>query len=286
MTIRKKISAYARLMRFDKPVGILLLLWPTVWALWLASAGKPDTRVLAIFVAGVIIMRAAGCIINDFADRYVDGHVLRTSRRPLVSGEVSVKEALILFVLLMTLAFGLVLLCNWLTVLLAFVGALLATTYPFLKRITHLPQLGLGLAFSWGVPMAFAAQTNQVPASAWWLFATAMIWPVIYDTFYAMADKQDDIKIGVKSTAILFANYDRVITSVLQLIFIVMLAMTGYVFQLGTVYDVSLVFAAILFLYQQQLIEQREPAACFAAFLNNSWVGAIIFAGILMSYLL
>jgi 4-hydroxybenzoate polyprenyltransferase len=282
MQLLKQASPYLRLMRFHKPIGILLLLWPTLWALWLASAGHPDKSILAIFVAGVIIMRAAGCIINDIADRHVDGYVARTAARPIASGEISVRNALILFVILMTCAFVLVLQCNRLTIELAFVGAALASVYPFLKRITHLPQLGLGLAFSWCVPMAFAAQMNSVSSDAWILFVTAAIWPVIYDTFYAMADRVDDVKIGVKSTAILFGKYDLVITFLLQLFFMAMLVVVGNVFALSEFYFVSIAIVSLLFIYQQQLIKTREPLACFAAFLNNNWVGLIIFIGIVL----
>ncbi len=280
MKFPKQLLPYLRLMRFHRPIGILLLLWPTLWALWLASAGHPNLSVLVIFITGVIIMRAAGCIINDVADRHVDGHVKRTATRPIASGEVSVRNALILFAILLSLAFVLVLMCNRLTIELAFVGAALATIYPFLKRITHLPQFGLGLAFSWGVPMAFAAQTNQVPAEAWLIFVTACLWPVIYDTFYAMADKNDDIKIGVKSTAILFGRYDQVVTFILQLFFLAMLIIVGNVFMLGEFYFVGLAIVTVLFIYQQNLIKLRNPADCFKAFLNNNWVGLVIFIGI------
>lgn len=277
------ITLYLRLMRFDKPIGILLLLWPTLWALWLASNGHPNKSILIIFMVGVIIMRAAGCIMNDIADRRLDGHVSRTASRPIASGEIPVKNALLLFAILMVMAFGLVLMCNRLTITLAFVGAALATVYPFLKRITHLPQLGLGLAFSWSVPMAFAAQTNSIPNEAWLLFATACSWPIIYDTFYAMADRQDDIKIGIKSTAILFGKHDRLLTAILQLFFISMLFFIGRLFALDIFFNIGLLAAASLFVYQQHLIKFRHPADCFSAFLNNNWVGFIIFVGIMLS---
>lgn len=280
MQLLKQLSPYLRLMRFHRPIGILLLLWPTLWALWLAGAGHPDFSVLLIFIAGVVIMRAAGCIINDIADRQVDSHVRRTADRPIASGVISMQSALILFIILLSLAFALVLMCNRLTIALAFVGAVLATVYPFLKRMTHLPQLGLGLAFSWGVPMAFAAQTNRVPAEAWLLFIAACSWPVIYDTFYAMADRDDDVKIGVKSTAILFGRYDQVITFLLQLFFIVMLIRVGNVFALDEFYFVGLAVSSLFFIYQQHLIKLRKPADCFKAFLNNNWVGLVVFIGI------
>lgn len=278
----QRIRPYLTLMRFHKPIGILLLLWPTLWALWLASKGHPDTLLLMIFIAGVIVMRAAGCIINDIADRHVDGYVKRTAMRPIASGQIPIKNALILFFILMGIAFVLVLFCNRLTIELAFVGAVLASIYPFLKRITHLPQVGLGLAFSWGVPLAFAAQTNSVPSEAWLLFLTACTWPIIYDTFYAMADRADDLKIGVKSTAILFGRYDQAITFVLQLMFIAMLVVVGNVFFLNEFYFVGIAICCLFFTYQQYLIKQRDPAKCFTAFLNNNWVGFVIFVGIVL----
>lgn len=283
MQFLKELAPYLRLMRFDKPIGIFLLLWPALWALWLAGAGHPDKSLLVIFVLGVIVMRAAGCVINDIADRKVDGFVRRTASRPIASGEVPVKNAVILFAVLMAVALMLVLMCNWLTVALAFVGAALTSLYPFLKRITHLPQLGLGLAFSWSVPMAFAAQTGYVPMQAWLLFAAACLWPVIYDTFYAMADREDDIKVGVKSTAILAGNHDRQLIALLQVGFIAMLLLVQYVFCLNAIFMSSLFVAALLFIYQQYLVRARYPGNCFAAFLNNNWVGFVIFVGIMMS---
>ena len=286
MWINKQLPHYAALIRLNKPIGILLLLWPTLWALWLSGNGQPEPLIVVIFIAGVIIMRSAGCVINDIADRHYDGHVERTRVRPLASGQVSCKEALILFVFLLAAAFFLVLLCNALTIKLAFIGAFLAIVYPFLKRVTHLPQLGLGLAFAWGVPMAFAAQTNNVPNAAWFLFLTALIWPIIYDTFYAMADKEDDIKIGVKSTAILFGKFTASIIGLLQIIFILMLVGVGVLFNLRDIYYVCVLFAAVLFIYQQYLIHQHSRQVYFNAFLNNNWVGMVIFVGILMSYYL
>jgi 4-hydroxybenzoate polyprenyltransferase len=279
----ERLKQYAYLMRLHKPIGILLLLWPTLWALWLASKGQPDKKVLLIFVAGVVLMRSAGCIINDFADRHFDGHVRRTKDRPLASGKVTVKEALLLFVLLALLAFCLVLGLNRLTMVYAVIGILLAIIYPFMKRFTHLPQFGLGLAFTWGVPMAFAALQGRLSWQAWTLFFTALLWPVIYDTFYAMTDREDDLKLGLKSTAILFASYDRLILAGLQALFLLALGGVGVIFHLGIFYYSSLMAAALLFVYQQSLIREREPAACFRAFLNNHWVGAIIFVGIYLA---
>jgi 4-hydroxybenzoate polyprenyltransferase len=286
MLMLEKIKYYLYLMRFNKPIGIFLLLWPTLWALVLASNGLPQINILIIFVTGVIVMRAAGCIINDIADRRYDKHVERTKQRPLVSGKVSVKEGAILLVFLFLAAFILVLFLNRLCLVLAFVGAALTLIYPFLKRFTHLPQIGLGLAFSWGVPMAFAAVTNNLAFSVWWLFFSAAIWPVIYDTMYAMTDKKDDIKVGVKSTAILFAHADKKILAILQVLFIGALLWVGYLFQLKWYYFLSLMIASGFFCYQQVLIKERDPKLCFQAFLNNNWVGLSILVGLLASYYL
>jgi 4-hydroxybenzoate polyprenyltransferase len=280
----RRVSQYISLMRLNKPIGILLLLWPTLWALWLASEGRPHIQILTIFVLGVILMRSAGCIINDFADRHFDAHVQRTRERPLATGKISVKQALFAAAILALIAFLLVLQCNALTISLAFVAAGLAFTYPFFKRFTHLPQIILGAAFSFGVPMAFAAETAEVDASAWFLFFTAVIWPVIYDTMYAMADKNDDVKIGVKSTAVLFGDRDKMIIALLQIVFMILLIITGYLFQLHALYYFCLLPAALLFIYQQYLISNREPQKCIAAFLNNNWVGMFIFLGIVLSY--
>lgn len=279
------VKNYFYLMRMHKPIGIFLLLWPTLWALWLSSEGKPNLIILTIFILGVILMRSAGCVINDIADRNFDAHVARTRERPLAAGKISVKSALILFFILIFCAFLLVLFLNKLTILLACAGVLFALFYPFLKRITHLPQLGLGLAFAWGVPMAFAADTNTVSSAAWMVFAAAAVWPVIYDTMYAMTDRLDDIKIGVKSTAILFGKKDKWLIAGLQCLFLSLLIATGITFELRWIYYVSLVFVGIFFVYQQWLIKQRIPENCFKAFLNNNWVGLIIFVGILLSYL-
>lgn len=283
--IHKRLPLYAQLMRLNKPIGILLLLWPTLWALWLASEGEPDLTILFVFVSGVVLMRSAGCIFNDFADRNFDGHVKRTQQRPLARQAVSLKEAGFLAILLCLCAFFLVLLCNRLTIYLAFMALGLAFFYPFMKRFTHLPQLGLGIAFSWSVPMAFAAQINAIPLSAWFLFLTSLIWPIVYDTMYAMVDKQDDLKIGVKSTAILFNSMDKLIIGLLQILFLVMLVMVGLMFDLNSIYYFSLIITAGLFLYQQWLIKDRDTKKCFQAFLNNNLVGFAIFIGILSSYL-
>jgi 4-hydroxybenzoate polyprenyltransferase len=277
------LKNYAYLMRLHKPIGILLLLWPTWWALWLAGDGHPDRSIVIIFTLGVILMRSAGCIINDIADRHFDKFVERTKQRPITSGKVSVREAIILFVILLLSAFILTLFLNRFTLFLAFIGAILAMGYPYLKRITYLPQLGLGVAFAWGVPMAFAAENHAFTLAAGYVFLAALIWPIIYDTMYAMVDRADDLKIGVKSSAILFGKQDRLIIAILQMSFLWILASAGYFFALSWFYFVALVIAGVLFCYQQWLIRQREPKACFNAFLNNNWVGFIIFVGILLS---
>lgn len=285
MQMKKQLTNYIYLIRLDKPIGILLLLWPTLWALWLANQGQPDFKILSVFVIGVVLMRSAGCIINDFADRNFDAHVERTCQRPLANNQISIPAALSLAAVLSLMAFVLVLLCNTLTVKLALVGALLTVIYPFMKRYTHMPQLGLGIAFAWGVPMAFAAVQESVNTSAWILFLTSILWPVIYDTIYAMVDREDDIKIGIKSSAILFSRMDRIIIGLLQLLFVLMLVIVGLIFHLEYAYYVSLIGVGLLFIYQQWLIKENNPRRYFAAFLNNNWVGLVIFVGILMNYL-
>ncbi len=282
--ISQRLPAFWQLMRFDRPIGTLLLLWPTLWALWLAAKTQqqlmPDWDVLVIFILGVIFMRAAGCVINDFADRKVDGHVERTQGRPLVQGSVSAREAAVLFTGLCLVSFALVLLTNTLTVQLSFGGVLLAFCYPFMKRYTHLPQIVLGAAFAWSIPMAFAAQTNSLNSDIWLVYVAVVLWTVVYDTFYAMVDRQDDLKIGIKSTAILFGEQDRLITACLQVLTLVALLMVGERFEMGQAYYASLILAASLFAYQQYLIRYRHRQACFQAFLNNNWVGAVVFIGI------
>ena len=269
-----KWNALWRLMRFDRPIGILLLLWPTMWALWIAGDGSPSAKNILIFFTGVVLMRAAGCIMNDVADRDFDPHVERTRSRPLASGELTVRQALLTFLFVMLLAFGLVLLTNTLTIKLAFAGAVLASTYPFFKRWTHLPQVVLGLAFGWGIPMAFAAETGQVAAAAWLILLINVIWSVIYDTLYAMVDREDDISIGLKSTAILFGHHDLFILRILKVSMIVLLVLLGVKLQFDWPWFVGVAFAAGLFAWQQFIILNRDRDACFKAFLNNSWVGA------------
>jgi len=273
-------GALLRLIRFDRPIGTLLLLWPTLWALWLAAAGWPDVHLLVIFTAGTFLMRSAGCVVNDLADRDFDGAVARTRERPLVTGEVSVREALVLFATLLGLAFVLVLFTNRLTVLLAVAAVLLASCYPFMKRHTHLPQVVLGAAFSWGIPMAFAAQSQALPPALWLLYAGNLLWTVAYDTQYAMVDREDDLIVGIRSTAILFGNGDRLAIAALQLGCLLCLYLAGRAFGLGTVFNAALLAAAALFAYHQFLIRERRPLDCFRAFLHNNWVGMAMFAGI------
>ena len=277
---------YARLMRLDKPIGILLLLWPTLWALWIAGNGYPDSWNIFVFIAGVVLMRSAGCVINDYADRHIDKHVKRTRERPLTSGQVSEREALGLFVALTVTAFLLVLTLNGLTILLALAGAVLATLYPFTKRWTHLPQVVLGVAFAWAIPMAFAAQTGALDPRLWWLFAATVTWAVVYDTLYAMVDRDDDLRIGVKSTAILFGRHDRLIVGLLQLLMLGLLGAAGHAFALGGWYWTGLLGAGMQMIWHQWLIRGRDRDACFRAFLLNHWVGLTVFAGIAASYYL
>lgn len=282
--LRERLPDFFRLMRLDKPIGTLLLLWPTLWALWLAAEGLPTLKNLLIFIVGTFLMRAAGCVINDFADRKIDGHVKRTQHRPIPNGAVSSREALVLFTTLCVLSFLLVLLTNSLTIKLAFIGVALTACYPFMKRYTHLPQVVLGAAFAWGIPMAFAAESNQLPMELWALYAAVVLWTIVYDTFYAMVDRDDDIKIGVKSTAILFGDMDIPITASLQILVVIALAMTGANFDRGLWFYLSLVIVGLLFLYQQYLIRNRDRDACFKAFLNNNYVGAIVFLGLALDY--
>jgi 4-hydroxybenzoate polyprenyltransferase len=278
------MKQYWLLARFDKPIGIYILLWPALWALWVASNGKPDPLVLVVFCLGVVLMRAAGCVINDYADRDFDPHVERTKQRPIAAGKVSPKEALIVFVVLCLSAFGLVLLLNVYTILLSFVGAFLAASYPFMKRYTHLPQAYLGIAFGWAVPMAFAAETGSIPLVAWILYLAVMLWALVYDTMYAMVDKDDDLKIGVKSTAILFGDYDRHIMAVLQLIILALLITVGEIKQLGWFYYGGVMIAGGLSVYQQVLIFHRVKSQCFKAFLNNNWFGLTVFVGLVLEH--
>lgn len=280
-----RLSLYARLARLNRPIGNFLLLWPTLWALWLAAEGVPRPDVLVVFVLGVLVMRAAGCVINDYADRDFDRHVKRTQSRPLTTGAVTEREALVLFAVLCLIAFALVLLMNRLTVLLSLGGVLLAATYPFMKRHTHLPQVHLGAAFGWAAPMAFAAQTGAVPILAWLVFAASVVWATVYDTEYAMVDRDDDLKVGIKSTAVLFGVHDRAMIALLQMLLTLLLAVIGWRAGLGPSYLVALVIASSLFVRQQWLIRDRSREGSFRAFLNNNIYGGVVFAGIVGSYL-
>jgi len=281
--VREKLILYAQLIRLGKPIGWLLLLWPTLWALWLAHAGLPTLHLLVVFALGVFLTRSAGVVVNDLADREFDRHVERTKQRPLTTGRVSVAEAYGIIAALTLCAFGLVLTTNLLTVLLSVCAVGLALIYPLMKRYTYLPQLFLGFAFSWGIPMAFAATTGSVPPLAWLIFAANILWVLIYDTQYAMVDRKDDLKIGLKSTAILLDDADRVIIGVVQTLFIAALYSIGHQSGLSLPYHLALSGAAALFLYQQYLIRARNPADCFKAFRNNNWVGLVIFVGIALS---
>lgn len=282
--IIEKIYAYAQLMRWHRPIGIFLLLWPTWWALWLAGNGHPHPDLLVIFTLGVFIMRSAGCVINDYADRHIDGAVARTRQRPLVTGRVTPKEALGLFFVLILCALLLVLQLNWLTIGLSCIGLLLATGYPFAKRYTYWPQSILALAFSWSIIMVFAAQTNHVPPIAWLLFFANFCWTMAYDTMYAMTDRPDDLMIGVKSTAVLWGKADRLLIGLLQLATLLSLSYMGNLAQLSAGYYSSLIIAAGLAAYQQYLLKDRQPQQCFQAFLNNNWFGATIFIGLLWHF--
>ncbi len=284
-TLRNRLWDYVLLMRLDKPIGIFLLLWPALWALLIASEGHPDPKVMIVFVLGVILMRSAGCVINDYADRDIDQHVKRTRDRPITAGRISTLEAKLLFVLLCLAAFRLVLLLNTLTIMLSLVGALLAASYPFMKRVTHLPQVYLGAAFGWSVPMAFAAELNTVPPLAWLLFTATVLWATAYDTMYAMVDRDDDLVLGVKSTAILFGDADRLVVGLIQLLLLICLVMIGLQVGLGWFYYIGVFIAAVLAIYQQGLIRYREREGCFRAFLNNNWFGAAVFMGLLLDYM-
>lgn len=282
--MRERVRQYALLMRWHRPIGVLLLLWPTLWALWIAARGWPTTGVLIAFLLGVVLMRSAGCVINDYADRHIDAHVARTRARPLASGRVSAHEALALFAVLIVLALAVVLTLNRLTQFLAAVALLLAAVYPFMKRYTHFPQVFLGAAFGWAIPMAFAAQTGMVPGIAWWLFAANVLWSVAYDTEYAMVDREDDLRLGVKSTAILFGSWDRVFIALLLAAVLGLLALIGHWLALSWRYYVGLAVAAMLALYQIYLIKDRKLENCFKAFLSNNWLGLAVFAGIAWHY--
>ena len=282
--LAQRLKQYALLIRLDKPIGILLLLWPTLIALWIAAGGWPDTDVLLVFVAGVFLMRSAGCAINDYADRHIDCKVARTKERPLTSGKITEKEALAVFAVLCLAAFVLVLLMNPLTIVMSLVGLVLAASYPFMKRHHYLPQVHLGAAFGWAVPMAYAAQTNELNPVAWLLFIATVLWATAYDTMYAMVDREDDLKIGVKSTAILFESADKLIIGIIQATLILCLIMIGQRAELGGFYFTGVLLASGLAIWQQYLIRHRQAAQCFQAFLNNNWFGLILFVGVFLEY--
>lgn len=275
---------FIQLMRLERPIGTYLLLWPTLWALWIAAGGVPSAKNLFIFITGVILMRAAGCVINDFADRNFDGHVDRTKGRPLATGKITAREAWTLFAVLLALSFGLVLLTNAPTIWLSFGAVAVASLYPFMKRYTYYPQVVLGAAFSWGIPMAFTAETGSLPAEAWLLFIANLLWTVAYDTYYAMADREDDLKIGIKSTAILFGDADRVIIATLQALALLCLLLAGFRFELGQWFHLGLVVAAGCFAWEFWSTRSRKAAICFKAFLHNHWAGLAILVGIVLDY--
>ena len=287
MTIETLPTAnrWLRLMRLDRPIGTYLLLWPTYWALWFAASGMPSLANLVIFTLGVVVMRAAGCVINDYADRHVDGAVERTKNRPLVTGEIAPQQALTLFFGLLVLALILVLMTNVMTVALSVGGLLLAASYPFLKRVTHLPQLGLGAAWAWVVPMAFAAETETLPPALWFIFVAIILWTIAFDTYYAMVDREDDLKVGIKSTAILFGRHDLLIIALLQMAMLVLLLLAGISFDRGVFYFAGLAAAAAYFVNQHLQAKGRQPELCFKAFLNNHRVGMVIFIGLALDYL-
>jgi len=282
--MKQRLYQYYLLMRMDRPIGTLLLLWPTFWALWIAAEGIPAISLVIIFALGVFIMRSAGCVINDYADRNIDQHIERTKNRPITSGQVSPDEALKLFATGIICAFILVLFLNTLTILLSFAALLLASIYPFMKRYTHYPQIVLGMAFSWAIPMAFAAQLNRIPDIAWLLYGVTILWIVAYDTMYAMADREEDLKIGVKSTAIIFAEKDKIILAILQILFLAGMILIAYLLTAGIYFYLGILAASFFSIYQQYLIRHREQKACFEAYLNNNWVGIVIFIGIFLNY--
>lgn len=287
INLRQQFPHYLKLIRFDRPIGSYLLLWPTLWALWIAASGVPDFKVLLVFVLGVFVMRSAGCAINDFADRGIDAHVERTENRPLATGAITPKEAIGIFVILTLVALLLVLQLNTLTIKISVIALLLAASYPFMKRVHMLPQVHLGIAFAWAIPMAYTALNNSLPdLSNWLVFLTAVIWTTAYDTMYGMADREDDLKLGLKSTAILFGDNDKTIVGLMQLSVIVLLAMVGALNSLGGFFYLSVITASVFFVYQQYLIRHRDRKLCFQAFLNNNWFGMVVFIGLALDYLL
>ncbi|PID46748.1 MAG: 4-hydroxybenzoate octaprenyltransferase [Proteobacteria bacterium] len=285
INLRQQFPHYLKLIRFDRPIGSYLLMWPTLWALWTAASGVPDIKILIIFLLGVFVMRSAGCAINDFADKDIDGHVARTEDRPLASGLIQPKEAIGVFIVLSLVALLLVLQLNTLTIKLSVVALLLAATYPFMKRVHMLPQVHLGVAFAWAVPMAYSALNNALPdLTNWLIFLTTIIWTTAYDTMYGMADREDDLKLGLKSTAILFGDYDKAAVGLMQLTVLFLLALIGYLQGLSGIYFLGLAIASVFFVYQQYLIRDRDRKLCFQAFLNNNRFGMTVFIGLALSY--
>ncbi len=284
--IRERLDLYEKLMRLDKPIGILLLLWPTLWALWLSAPGKPDWIVLWVFILGTVLMRSAGCVINDYADRDFDRHVERTKERPLTAGKVTTREALVLFALLSLCAFALVvMLGNPLVIWMSVPALFLAASYPFTKRFLAVPQAYLGVAFGFGIPMAYAAQLGEAPAEAWWLLLANVFWAVAYDTEYAMVDRDDDLRIGIKTSAITFGRFDVAAVMLCYAAALAIIAGVGWTRHLGWAFYAGLATAAGIMGWHYTLIRKRERMACFKAFLNNNWVGAAIFAGIVVDFL-
>jgi 4-hydroxybenzoate polyprenyltransferase len=278
------IQDYLQLTRLNRPIGIWLLLWPTLWALWLAAQGKPEARLFIIFVAGTVLMRSAGCAVNDYADRSFDPHVKRTKERPLATGRISTTEALLLFAALSLTALALALQLNRLALSLAVLGAVLAVTYPFVKRFLSVPQMYLGVTFGWGIPMAFAAQLERVPRVAWLVLLANILWVTVYDTMYAMVDRDDDLRIGLRSTAILFGDSDRHIIAALQVMTLFALYLVGGIMSMGSWYYGGLIAGGLFFVYQQWLIRARERQSCLQAFLNNNYFGMAVFLGIALDY--
>jgi len=284
--LREKLPHYLVLTRLNRPIGIYLLLWPMLWALWFAALGVPDLSILVIFVLGTILTRSAGCAINDYADRHLDAHVLRTSQRPLATGALTPAEALAATAILMLLAFGLVLLTNTLTIMMSFVALALAVIYPFTKRVTYWPQAFLGFAFAFAIPMAFAAQTNTVPLLAWVIFLAAVIWAIAYDTVYSIADREFDIKMGMKSTAILFGDNELRIVFALQLLVLFIMYLVGLTTERGSIYNLSLIGSVFYIVYQNRITQTRDPVQCIKAFLNNHYIGMTVFAGIVLDFII
>ena len=285
--LKERLDLYEKLMRLDKPIGILLLLWPTLWGLWFSALGHPNWMVVWIFVLGTVLMRSAGCVMNDFADRNFDPHVERTKNRPMAAGKVSTREAMVLFAVLVLCAFVMILpLKSWLVIGLSVPALFLAASYPFTKRFLAIPQAYLGVAFGFGIPMAYAAQLNEVPAEAWWLLLANVFWAIAYDTEYAMVDREDDLKIGIKTSAITFGRFDVVAVMACYAITLALLAWIGRGLMMGPAYYLGLCVAAAIALYHFTLIKNREPAKCFKAFLHNNWFGLAVFCGITIDFML